>query len=396
MPFRSLRQMRWMFANRPTMARRWAEHTPDISSLPERAGSGSEAKSTRSDSKKDKDKSKDSDRDSSSEESKSQDQITKKSSTSIRTDLDHSVTRFGLPVVGLAKAAETDSGSGPDASGSDSESPPNYRWAELPSLACAACKHFQGGNYCAKYQQPVDASATCDAFSPKVDLAQSPPDLGTEFLPSPQDAVSAVTQTPDFFGSSGPGPAKTAESKAAKGKAAKVKQAKSASISDDSGASDAVGTLEWLAECLDPDQRPAEGVLLSQVKTASAVVLTLPTKRASRSDVPVTVRDLRGLVQVLSSLSELSISRPELLKAARAASGRPQTQSSAVALTHPTSSSEFQERCLRLERACYDPALALGTFDLERERNLLVKLAQARLAVAKALFGYETLDSGSF
>ncbi|MCX7801188.1 MAG: hypothetical protein N2109_12710 [Fimbriimonadales bacterium] len=40
MPFRSKRQMRWMFANEPEMARRWARETPDEKSLPERAKPG--------------------------------------------------------------------------------------------------------------------------------------------------------------------------------------------------------------------------------------------------------------------------------------------------------------------------------------------------------------------
>ena len=35
MPFKSKRQMRWMFANKPKMAKRWAKKTPDIKSLPE-------------------------------------------------------------------------------------------------------------------------------------------------------------------------------------------------------------------------------------------------------------------------------------------------------------------------------------------------------------------------
>lgn len=37
MPFKSKRQQRWMFANKPRMAKRWAEHTPNIKALPERA-----------------------------------------------------------------------------------------------------------------------------------------------------------------------------------------------------------------------------------------------------------------------------------------------------------------------------------------------------------------------
>lgn len=39
MPFRSKAQLRWMFANHPRIARRWAKHTPDIKSLPERVDS---------------------------------------------------------------------------------------------------------------------------------------------------------------------------------------------------------------------------------------------------------------------------------------------------------------------------------------------------------------------
>lgn len=35
MPFKSKKQQRWMFANDPKMAKRWAKHTPDIKDLPE-------------------------------------------------------------------------------------------------------------------------------------------------------------------------------------------------------------------------------------------------------------------------------------------------------------------------------------------------------------------------
>lgn len=38
MPFKSKRQQRWMFAEHPEMAKRWARHTPSIKSLPETAG----------------------------------------------------------------------------------------------------------------------------------------------------------------------------------------------------------------------------------------------------------------------------------------------------------------------------------------------------------------------
>jgi hypothetical protein len=37
-PFESKAQQRWMFANKPRMAERWADHTPDIKALPEKKG----------------------------------------------------------------------------------------------------------------------------------------------------------------------------------------------------------------------------------------------------------------------------------------------------------------------------------------------------------------------
>lgn len=37
MPFKSKKQARWMFANDPKMAKRWASHTPDMERLPELA-----------------------------------------------------------------------------------------------------------------------------------------------------------------------------------------------------------------------------------------------------------------------------------------------------------------------------------------------------------------------
>lgn len=40
MPFKSKTQMRWMFANDPAMARRWAKETPNEKGLPERAPAG--------------------------------------------------------------------------------------------------------------------------------------------------------------------------------------------------------------------------------------------------------------------------------------------------------------------------------------------------------------------
>ena len=36
MPFRSQAQARWMFANRPAMAREWADKTPSVKALPKR------------------------------------------------------------------------------------------------------------------------------------------------------------------------------------------------------------------------------------------------------------------------------------------------------------------------------------------------------------------------
>jgi hypothetical protein len=44
-PFRSKRQARWMFANRPEMAKRWADHTPDMKELPEQTDDGPAATS---------------------------------------------------------------------------------------------------------------------------------------------------------------------------------------------------------------------------------------------------------------------------------------------------------------------------------------------------------------
>lgn len=37
MPFRSKAQMRWMYANKPRMAKRWARHTKSTKRLPARA-----------------------------------------------------------------------------------------------------------------------------------------------------------------------------------------------------------------------------------------------------------------------------------------------------------------------------------------------------------------------
>jgi len=37
MPFKSKRQARWMFSQKPKMARRWAKHTKSIKSLSARS-----------------------------------------------------------------------------------------------------------------------------------------------------------------------------------------------------------------------------------------------------------------------------------------------------------------------------------------------------------------------
>ncbi len=44
MPFKSKKQMKWMFANHPEMAKRWADHTPSISKLPEKKEKSEEEK----------------------------------------------------------------------------------------------------------------------------------------------------------------------------------------------------------------------------------------------------------------------------------------------------------------------------------------------------------------
>jgi len=37
MPFKSKKQAKWMFANKPKMAKKWAEHTKSIKKLPNKA-----------------------------------------------------------------------------------------------------------------------------------------------------------------------------------------------------------------------------------------------------------------------------------------------------------------------------------------------------------------------
>lgn len=36
MPFKSKAQQKWMFANKPKMAKEWADETPDIKKLPKK------------------------------------------------------------------------------------------------------------------------------------------------------------------------------------------------------------------------------------------------------------------------------------------------------------------------------------------------------------------------
>lgn len=36
MPFKSKAQMRWMFANHPKMAKKWAKHTKNAKNLPDK------------------------------------------------------------------------------------------------------------------------------------------------------------------------------------------------------------------------------------------------------------------------------------------------------------------------------------------------------------------------
>jgi len=44
MPFKSQAQRRMMFAKHPGIAKRWAEHTPDMKGLPEKVGKGKRKK----------------------------------------------------------------------------------------------------------------------------------------------------------------------------------------------------------------------------------------------------------------------------------------------------------------------------------------------------------------
>lgn len=44
MPFESKKQMRWMYANHPEMAKRWSKHTKNIKNLPEKKDNSEEKK----------------------------------------------------------------------------------------------------------------------------------------------------------------------------------------------------------------------------------------------------------------------------------------------------------------------------------------------------------------
>lgn len=51
MPFKSQAQRRWMYANKPEMARQWESETPKSKSLPERAKKKSKPKPKKLDKK---------------------------------------------------------------------------------------------------------------------------------------------------------------------------------------------------------------------------------------------------------------------------------------------------------------------------------------------------------
>jgi len=46
MPFKSKAQQRWMYANKPDMAKKWSDHTSDHKSLPEKAKKKKKEKKT--------------------------------------------------------------------------------------------------------------------------------------------------------------------------------------------------------------------------------------------------------------------------------------------------------------------------------------------------------------
>lgn len=47
MPFKSKAQAKWMFANKPKMAKEWAEETPNIKKLPRRLKKKKSSKDSR-------------------------------------------------------------------------------------------------------------------------------------------------------------------------------------------------------------------------------------------------------------------------------------------------------------------------------------------------------------
>lgn len=129
MPFKSKAQQRWMFANHPQMAERWAHDTPSIKSLP--------------DHKKKKKKQK-------------------------------KAFLMSLPLIDNIKLAESNGdnyGANSDgiptkADHSANKSPaPNYRPADNPQQSCASCDNFIGG-HCTKYGFDPDPSYVCDGWEP--------------------------------------------------------------------------------------------------------------------------------------------------------------------------------------------------------------------------------------
>ncbi len=119
MPFDSKRQARWMFANKPEMARTWAAHTPSMSALPEKK--------------------------------------TKKHKK-----------RAQVEDLGALFARELFNKS------ADDQGPPNYQPAPSPQSGCGACKNFAQGA-CSRYSVPVTPEMTCDTFEPAVTSIHLPP-----------------------------------------------------------------------------------------------------------------------------------------------------------------------------------------------------------------------------
>lgn len=291
------------------------------------------------------------------------------------------------------KAAEAD----------DSASPPNYRWAELPQNSCAVCSYFRSGNYCSRYDQPVDASATCDAFTAKVETAQKPPDLGTEFLPSPQEALQAVEAKPEFFGKVSAAARSLVGSAGVKDAGSRPEPGSASESELDSELeseleSESESELEKLAFVLDPDNRPAEGLLVRKLREDHSPVFggvaSSDHVQSQSQDQFWTVQDMRLVLSSLSSLSSLS----PLSKTAQWAQNQSAlSEAGQVAQEFQ----EFQERCLRIERAFYDPILSesLPVLSQTTEKQamdrfvqLAQKFVQVRLSLARKLLGYAALD----